>query len=116
VRKVCDEVVRLVRGGAGPALIEATCYRYQGHSMTDPGRYRARAEEELWRKRDPIPRLAKSLVDDSITTEERLREIEREIERAVEEAVAFADASPDPPLSALYDDVFAERYPSDPHA
>ena len=116
VRKVCDEVVRLVRGGAGPALIEATCYRYQGHSMTDPGRYRARAEEELWRKRDPIPRLAKSLIADDITTEERLREIDREIERTVEEAVAFADASPDPAASALYDDVFAERYPSDPHA
>jgi len=116
VRRVCDEVVRLVRGGAGPALIEATCYRYQGHSMTDPGRYRARAEEELWRKRDPIPRLAKSLVTDDIATEERLREIEREIERTVEEAVAFADASPDPALSALYDDVFAERYPSDSHA
>jgi pyruvate dehydrogenase E1 component alpha subunit len=116
VRRVCDEVVRLVRGGAGPALIEATCYRYQGHSMTDPGRYRARAEEELWRKRDPIPRLAKSLVVDDIASEERLREIEREIERMVEEAVAFADASPDPPVSSLYDDVYAERYPSDPHA
>ena len=116
VRRVCDEVVRLVRGGAGPALIEATCYRYQGHSMTDPGRYRARAEEELWRKRDPIPRLAKSLVTDDIATEERLREIEREIERMVEEAVAFADASPDPPVSSLYDDVYAERYPSDSHA
>ena len=116
VRRVCDEVVRLVRGGGGPALIEAVCYRYQGHSMTDPGRYRARAEEELWRKRDPIPRLAKSLVADGYATEERLAEIDREIERTVEEAVAFADASPDPAPSALYEDVYAERHPSDPHA
>ncbi len=116
VRRVCDEVVKLVRGGSGPALIEAVCYRYQGHSMTDPGRYRARAEEELWRKRDPIPRLAKALVAEGIATEERLAEIDREIERGVEEAVAFAEASPDPEPASLYEHVFAERYPSDPHA
>ena len=116
VRRVCDEVVRLVRGGSGPALIEAVCYRYQGHSMTDPGRYRARAEEELWRKRDPIPRLAKALLAEGLATEERLAELDREIERSVEEAVAFAEASPDPDPSTLYDHVFAERYPSDPHA
>jgi pyruvate dehydrogenase E1 component alpha subunit len=108
--------VRLVRGGSGPALIEAVCYRYQGHSMTDPGRYRARAEEELWRKRDPIPRLAKALLAEGLATEERLAELDREIERSVEEAVAFAEASPDPDPSTLYDHVFAERYPSDPHA
>ena len=116
VRRVCDEVVRLVRGGSGPALIEAVCYRYQGHSMTDPGRYRARAEEELWRKRDPIPRLSKALLAEGLATEERLAELDREIERSVEEAVAFAEASPDPDPSVLYEHVFAERYPSDPHA
>ena len=116
VRRTCEEVVRMVRGGAGPALIEARCYRYQGHSMTDPGRYRARAEEDLWRKRDPIPRLAKGLLAAGYATEARLAEIEREIEALTEEAVRFADASPEPDLSALYDDVFVERYPSDPHA
>ncbi len=116
VRQVCDEVVKMVRAGAGPALIEARCYRYQGHSMTDPGRYRARAEEELWRKRDPIPRLAKTLVDEGVSTEERLAEMDRDIEAICEEAVRFAEESPDPPLSALYEDVYAEHYPSDPHA
>ncbi|MCI0547710.1 MAG: thiamine pyrophosphate-dependent enzyme, partial [Candidatus Rokubacteria bacterium] len=116
VRQVCDEVVRLVRGGSGPALIEARCYRYQGHSMTDPGRYRARAEEDLWRKRDPIPRLARQLLEEGAITEERLRQIDREIEDVCEDAVAFAEASPEAPLSALTEGVFAERYPSDPHA
>jgi pyruvate dehydrogenase E1 component alpha subunit len=116
VRQVCEEVVRSVRGGSGPALIEAVCYRYQGHSMTDPGRYRARAEEELWRKRDPIPRLAKSLVAEGVLDEARLQEMDREIEQVTEKAVAFAEQSPDPPLSALYDHVFAERFPGDPHA
>jgi pyruvate dehydrogenase E1 component alpha subunit len=84
--------------------------------MTDPGRYRARAEEELWRKRDPIPRLAKSLVGGGIATEERLREIEAEVEQVVEQAVAFADASPEPPPAALFEDMFVERHPGDPHA
>lgn len=116
VRQVTEEVVRLVRGGGGPALIEARCYRYQGHSMTDPGRYRARAEEELWRKRDPIPRLAKQLVDEGAVTPENLEEMDREIEDLCEEAVRFAEESPEPPLASLYEDVFVERYPSDPHA
>jgi pyruvate dehydrogenase E1 component alpha subunit len=116
VRKLCEEVVKLVRGGGGPALIEAVCYRYQGHSMTDPGRYRARAEEELWRKRDPIPRLAKAMLAEGVATEERLREIEAEVEQGVEQAVAFAEASPEPSAAALYEDMFVERHPGDPHA
>ena len=116
VRQACDEVVKLVRGGSGPALIEARCYRYQGHSMTDPGRYRSRAEEDLWRKRDPIPRMAKMLLADGVVSEERLAEMEHEIEDICEEAVAFADQSPAPSASALFEGVFAERYPSDPHA
>ncbi len=116
VHHICEEVVKGVRLGNGPALIEARCYRYQGHSMTDPGRYRSRAEEELWRKRDPIPRMAKHLVEENVLSEEKLAEIDREIEALCEEAVQFAETSPDPPLSDLYEGVFAERYPSDPHA
>ncbi len=116
VRQTAEEVVRLVRGGAGPALIEARCYRYQGHSMTDPGRYRARAEEELWRKRDPLPRLAKHLLDEGHVSSERLDELDREIEELCEEAVRYAEASPEPELSALTEDMYVNRYPSDPHA
>lgn len=116
VRRQCEEVVKHVRGGSGPALIEARCYRYQGHSMTDPGRYRARAEEELWRKRDPIPRLARHLRSEGIADEPRLAELEREIEDVCEEAVQFALDSPDPDPAALYEHMFKDRYPSDPHA
>jgi pyruvate dehydrogenase E1 component alpha subunit len=116
VRKTCEEVVKLVRGGSGPALIEARTYRYQGHSMTDPGRYRARAEEDLWRKRDPIPRLAKHFLKEGICDESRLQEIEVEIEDVCEDAVQFALDSPDPEPAALYEDMFKESYPGDPHA
>jgi len=116
VRKTCEEVVKLVRGGAGPALIEARTYRYQGHSMTDPGRYRAKAEEDLWRKRDPIPRLAKQLLAEGTCDEKRLKAIEVEVEDVCEEAVQFALDSPDPDPAALYEHMFKERFPGDPHA
>jgi pyruvate dehydrogenase E1 component alpha subunit len=116
VRKTCEEVVKLVRGGSGPALIEARTYRYQGHSMTDPGRYRAKAEEDLWRKRDPIPRLAKQLLSEGTCDEARLKEIEIEVEDVCEDAVQFALDSPDPEPGALYEDMFKERFPGDPHA
>lgn len=116
VRHTCEEVVKFVRGGSGPVLIEARTYRYQGHSMTDPGRYRSRAEEELWRKRDPIPRLAKHLLAEKACDQAKLDEIEHEIEDICEDAVQFALDSPDPEPQALYEDMFKESYPGDPHA
>jgi pyruvate dehydrogenase E1 component alpha subunit len=108
VRETCDDLVKRVREGSGPILLEARCYRYQGHSMTDPGRYRSRAEEELWRKRDPIPRLAKHLVAEGIVDDERFAAIQSEANGIVEDAMRFAEESPAPPPEALYEDLFAE--------
>jgi pyruvate dehydrogenase E1 component alpha subunit len=110
VRELCDDVVRRVREGSGPVLIEARCYRYQGHSMTDPGRYRSRAEEELWRKRDPIPRLAKHLIEEGIVDRPRLDAIHQEVDRVVQEAMRFAEESPEPSPEALYEDLFAGTF------
>ncbi len=110
VRELCEEVVRRVREGSGPALIEARCYRYQGHSMTDPGRYRSRAEEELWRHRDPIPRLAKHLLQEGIVDPPRLDAIEQEVEGIIQDAMQFAEASPEPSPDSLYEDVFAGTF------
>jgi pyruvate dehydrogenase E1 component alpha subunit len=110
MREMCDDLVKRVREGSGPILLEARCYRYQGHSMTDPGRYRSRAEEELWRKRDPIPRLAKHLLGEGIVGQERLDEIARETDATVQDAMEFARNSPAPDPSALYEDLFAEPH------
>jgi pyruvate dehydrogenase E1 component alpha subunit len=109
VRNTCDELVRFVRQGTGPVLLEARCYRYQGHSMTDPGRYRARAEEELWRRRDPIPRLAKHLLQKGVVDAERIERIERETDEEVQEAMRFAEASPEPEPAALWEHVYVEE-------
>jgi len=108
VRAICDDLVKRVREGAGPILLELRCYRFQGHSMTDPGRYRPRAEEELWRKRDPIPRLARHLVKEGIVDEARLDAIRAEADATIVDAMAFAQAAPEPPPDALYADLYVE--------
>jgi pyruvate dehydrogenase E1 component alpha subunit len=109
VREECEEVVKYVRHGSGPVLIEARCYRYQGHSMTDPGRYRSQAEADLWRKRDPIPRLAKQLVQQGLDAS-RLDAIQREVDELVQDAMRFAESSPEPSPEALYEDLYVESY------
>ncbi len=109
VREACDEIVRYVRHGSGPVLLEARCYRYQGHSMTDAGKYRSVAEAELWKKRDPIPRLGKSMLEQGIVDAARLEGIETEVNEVVVDAMAFAEQSPAPLPGALYEDVFVEN-------
>ena len=109
VREACDEVVRYVRHGSGPVLLEARCYRYQGHSMTDSGKYRSVAEAELWRKRDPIPRLAKSMLEQGIADQTRLDAMEVEVNEEVQDAMSFAEQSPAPSPQALYEDLYVEN-------
>ena len=108
VRELCEDLVRNVRRGAGPVLLEARCYRYQGHSMTDPGKYRSQAEADLWKKRDPIPRLAKDLIEKGALDEERIQAIQQEVNAIVEDAMQFAADSPEPAPHELYTDVFVE--------
>jgi len=110
VRDACDEVVSYVRQGSGPVLLEARCYRYQGHSMTDPGKYRSQAEADLWRKRDAIPRLARHLIEEGIADQARLDEIQAEVNAIVEDAMQYAEQSPEPGPEALYEDVYVESY------
>jgi pyruvate dehydrogenase E1 component alpha subunit len=102
VREACDEVVKYVRHGSGPVLIEARCYRYQGHSMTDPGRYRSQAEAELWR-------LAKQLIEQGVEPA-RLEVIQKEVDEVVQGAMRFAASSPEPSPEALYEDMYVENY------
>ncbi|MCP4004103.1 MAG: pyruvate dehydrogenase (acetyl-transferring) E1 component subunit alpha [bacterium] len=110
VREACEEMVRHVRQGSGPVLIEARCYRYGGHSMTDAGKYRSVAEAELWKKRDPIPRLAKSMLEAGIVDQERLDQIAEKANATVIDAMMYAEESPVPDASSLYDDVYVENH------
>jgi len=108
VREASEEIVRYVRQGSGPVLLEARCYRFQGHSMTDAGKYRSVAEAELWKKRDPIPRLAKSMLEAGIVDAARLEAIQAEANEIVTDAMSFAESSPRPAPEALYEDLYVE--------
>jgi pyruvate dehydrogenase E1 component alpha subunit len=93
------------RAGDGPQLIEAITYRLRGHSMGDPQRYRTKEEVEEAKARDPIARWRHTVLENGLATEDELRRIGDEVEAGVEEAVRFAENSPVPDPSELYNDV-----------
>ena len=102
VYEVSGEAIERARNGGGPTLIEAKTYRFVGHSRSDPRNYRPKEEEALWQSKDAIPKLARTLQEQGLATEETLNEIEKEVEADIDESVAFAEASPDPkPEDAL---------------
>jgi pyruvate dehydrogenase E1 component alpha subunit len=95
-----------VREHSRPYLIEALTYRFRGHSMADPGKYRAAAELELWKERDPIPQFAKRLLAEGIAGQEVLDRIKEAAMATVLEAVTFAEESPWPEDSEVYEDIY----------
>jgi pyruvate dehydrogenase E1 component alpha subunit len=99
-----------VRAGKGPVLMECNTYRYRGHSMSDPAKYRTREEvQEVRDKSDPIEGAKKELIARGIS-EDKLKDIDKRIRAAVSESADFAENSPEPELSELYTDVLVERY------
>lgn len=96
-----------VRSGKGPYFIEAMCYRYPGHSMGDPERYRAKDEVERYRQRDPILAFSKRLEEDGVLDEAQLEGIDQAVTSEVEAIARFADESPVPTAEALYENVYA---------
>jgi pyruvate dehydrogenase E1 component alpha subunit len=95
------------RSGKGPVLLELKTYRYRGHSMSDPAKYRAKEEvEDMKAKRDPIEHVKKLLLDAGHASEESLKEIDREIRAVVSASAEFAQASPEPDARELMTDVY----------
>lgn len=108
VREATQEIVDQVRSGKGPYFIEAKTYRFRGHSLADPAEYRTRIEEERWRMKDPIAAYREWLLEGHFATEAEVAALDHSVAQEVEEAVKFADESPNPPLSALYHNVYAK--------
>ncbi len=104
------EVIESVRVYKRPSFVEARTYRYMGHSMSDPahGHYRTKAEIDEHKKNDPIFQLTQEMIQASEMTPSDLTKMEAEIAGIVQEAVDFAEASPEPALSALTEDVWVE--------
>jgi pyruvate dehydrogenase E1 component alpha subunit len=97
------------RSGAGPIILEMMTYRYRGHSMSDPAKYRSKEEVQRMRsEHDPIDMVRKKLVDGHIADEAALREIDRKVKDRIMEAAEFAQESPEPAPSALWTDVLVD--------
>src|SRR5438874_2719979 len=107
MRQATQRAIKRAREQSLPTLIEARTYRYMGHSMSDPGNYRTRAEIEKYQERDPIKTFQGKLKDGGIITDDDIANIEAQVKEVVERAVRFADESPLPDPSELYTDVYA---------
>jgi pyruvate dehydrogenase E1 component alpha subunit len=110
VRAAAEVALDYVRSGNGPVLMELNTYRYRGHSMSDPAKYRSREEvQEMRDKHDPIEAAKADLLARGLP-EERIKDIDKQIRSIVVEAADFAENSPEPEMSELYTDVLVERY------
>jgi pyruvate dehydrogenase E1 component alpha subunit len=110
VRGAAEVALDWVRSGKGPVLLEMKTYRYRGHSMSDPAKYRSRDEVQSVRDNsDPIEGCKAYLADLGVDDDE-LKAIEKEIRKIVNESADFAEASPEPDLFELYTDVLVEQY------
>src|SRR6204780_36301 len=102
------EAMAHCRTGKGPIILEMKTYRYRGHSMSDPAKYRPREEvTEVREKRDPIENFGKKLIDRGLVNEQDLKQMDAEVKRVVVEAAEFATESPEPALTELYTDIYA---------
>jgi pyruvate dehydrogenase E1 component alpha subunit len=112
VRQAVGEAVERARKEQMPTLLEVRTYRFMGHSMSDAvsGTYRTKAELEEYMKRDPITLLSTRMRENGELTDEQLQKMDAEIKAVVQDAWDFADASPEPPLEALYEDVYVDSH------
>ncbi|MBN9318812.1 MAG: pyruvate dehydrogenase (acetyl-transferring) E1 component subunit alpha [Caulobacterales bacterium 68-7] len=108
VRAAGEKAAEHARSGNGPYILEMKTYRYRGHSMSDPAKYRTKDEvDDVKKTRDPIDHV-RMLLDKAGATEDELKVIEEEIKGIVAEAVEFAKTSPEPDVSELYTDIYLE--------
>ncbi len=103
---VTTEALRIAREERRPVLVEALTYRFRGHSMADPEEYRTKEEVDEWKKQDPILTFGDRLVAEDVITADEREQMDAEAQQTADDAVAFADASPVPDPSSLYDDVY----------
>ncbi|NMB54615.1 MAG: pyruvate dehydrogenase (acetyl-transferring) E1 component subunit alpha [Leptolinea sp.] len=109
VRAAAIEALEYVRSGKGPFFLEINTYRFRGHSMGDPERYRKPDEVHKWQENDPIGIYGRYLTGQSIVSAEELVQIEHAAEQEVAEAVDFAETSPEPAADTLFDNIYVEQ-------
>ena len=109
VKAAGEKAVKHCRAGKGPYILEVMTYRYRGHSMSDPAKYRTRDEVQKMREeRDAIEQVRHLLLDGGMATEDELKAIDKEIKDIVNEAAEFSRQSPEPPAEELWTDIYAD--------
>ncbi|QBF32258.1 pyruvate dehydrogenase (acetyl-transferring) E1 component subunit alpha [Thalassococcus sp. S3] len=112
VKEAGEKAVAHCRSGKGPYILEIKTYRYRGHSMSDPAKYRTREEVQKMRdERDPIEQVRELLLTGKHATEDDLKAIDKEIKAIVNEAAEFSKESPEPAMEELWTDIYAETAP-----
>jgi pyruvate dehydrogenase E1 component alpha subunit len=111
VRVATLRAVERARKSYLPTLLEVRTYRFMGHSMSDPGNYRTRAEIERHQERDPLKLFSTSLKEEEIMNEAEMKKVDDEVREEVEHAVRFAEESPLPAPEELFTNVYADAIP-----
>ncbi len=112
VHVAMEKAVNHARGGNGPYLLEINTYRYKGHSMSDPAKYRTKDEVESYKAKDPIEDVLKTIRERKLATDQEIEMINNKVRDVVEDSVKFAEESPYPDPSELFIDVYVQKdYP-----
>jgi len=114
VKEASEKAVAHCRAGNGPYVLEVKTYRYRGHSMSDPAKYRTREEVQKMRdERDPIEQVRDMLLTGNHATEDDLKAIDKDIKATVNASAEFAKESPEPDLAELWTDIYADTLPQE---
>jgi pyruvate dehydrogenase E1 component alpha subunit len=112
VHEAVARAVKRAREKGGPTLLEIKTYRYKGHSISDPQKYRSKEELEEYKAKDPIQILLKTIKDNNIVPDEEIQAINERVDKTVEESVKFAEESPWPSDDEVLKDVYVDKnYP-----
>jgi len=109
VRAATEKAIAHIRSGQGPYFLEIETYRFRGHSMGDPERYRKQDEVKVWQENDPIGIYRKNLLDQKLATEADLDQLDLSVETEVQQAIQFAENSPEPAAETLFDDIYVDN-------
>lgn len=108
VRGAAEKYIEWVREGNGPYFLEVMTYRYRGHSMGDPERYRKPEEIKKWQEEDPIGIYHAYLKANNLASDEEIEAMEKQVEADVQDALQFAESSPEPAPETLFDNIYVE--------
>jgi pyruvate dehydrogenase E1 component subunit alpha len=109
VKAAAERAIHDIRAGKGPYLLELLTYRYRGHSMSDPAKYRSKDElNRMRQEHDPIDQMKRTLIEAGVADEARLKEVDRRVKETITAASEYAQESPEPAPEELYADVYVE--------